>query len=142
MVHIELKPVQYKDRYVATNIKCNFDPNYNFYRGNFEVRTNHYTGFTIASVGCPEWIRPDNEEEDMTGARLYIQGNTKSRDNELLYLRIKEFLYVNSQIAVANFVINEGAFYFTDDCEELPEYEDDYQSEPVDITDYNYEDDF
>ena len=144
MVHIELKPVHYKDRYIATNIKCNFDPNYHFYRGNFEVRTNHSTGFAIASAGCPEWIRPDNEV-DMTGARLYIQGDTKSRDNDLLYFTIKEFLYVNSQIAVANFAINEGAFYFDDDCEELLEYEDGYQldpPEPIDITDYDCEDDF
>ena len=117
MSHIELKPSQYKDRYIAANVKCNFDPNYNFYRGNFEARTNDHTGFTIISAGCPEWTRPDNEV-DMTGARLFIQGDTKSRDDEFLYFTIKEFLYVNSQIAIANFAINEGAFYLLEEDEE------------------------
>lgn len=129
MAHIELKPSQYKDRYIGANIKCNFDPNYNFYRGNFKVRTDYYTGFTIESARCPDWTRPDNEV-DMTGSRLYIQGDMKSTDDTFLYFTIKEFLYVNSQIAIANFVINEDAFYFTDDCEES------------DITDYECEDDF
>ena len=116
--YIRLEPISFMqedNKYIDFRVNCSFCHDINFYRGDFSIDTGKF--FSVQSCTYPELTGDYN-------GTLYIQGDDIQEDNRILSAPLKVFIFINTQVKIADEMlkasasVNDDADDYDEECED------------------------